>query len=92
MRKLALFLFIGCLVATASSASDNMEKTKLKPQPKTKLVKVEFGRECCTVTIGGAGSPEISATACAGWFLSNSDNAAERACDKARAKLLAAFM
>lgn len=45
----------------------------------------DFGRQCCTATAfdpyTGTG---VSVTACAGWFLSNSDNAYNRACEKAQ--------
>ena len=45
----------------------------------------------CTVTIGIPGVGTISVTAHAGWFLSNTENAYERACEKARQKLADLF-
>ena len=49
------------------------------------LVKEEVdivGRQCCTKTTYMADGSSVSITACAGWFLSNDENAMTRACAK----------
>lgn len=91
MKKLTLFLLFSCLIAFTATASNNLPKGKFI-NPKTKKELIKFGRECCTVTIGIPGQGTVSSTACAGWFLSNSDAAMGRACDKARSTMLQAFM
>ena len=48
---------------------------------------ISLGRECCEQSGYDANGNLITVEACAGWFLSNSANAHERACDKALAAL-----
>lgn len=43
-----------------------------------------FGRQCCTVTnFSPSTGSGVSVTACSGWFLSNTDNSYNKACEKA---------
>ena len=51
------------------------------------IVKSDYGRECCEKAGMDDHGNIITVEACAGWFLSNSDNAHARACDKANAAL-----
>jgi hypothetical protein len=42
---------------------------------------------CCTYAVTDADGNVFNATACAGWFLTSCDAAAEKACERARAVL-----
>lgn len=78
MKKLPLLF---TLFAFTSFAAFGGVRTKKKFKPKT--IKKVVGRECCTKTAAwGENGATITVTACAGWFLSNSDNAKARACEK----------
>lgn len=57
---------------------------------KKELVKNEnVGRECCEQGGYDSNGTYVVVEACAGWFLSNSTDAHDRACDKALAALSA---
>jgi hypothetical protein len=75
-----LFLFLTLFIFTAFSAFGGISaKKKSNAKTSNKIV----GRECCTKTVAwGDNGATIQVTACAGWFLSNSENAHERACEK----------
>ena len=92
MKKMTLFLLMSCLFFFTATAGDNVKKEKSVINAKNKAKLIKFGRECCTITIGIPGQGTVSETACAGWFLSNSEAAHERACDKARDRMLQAFL
>lgn len=76
------------LLAFTASLSFSAVKPK-----KTNLNFAKFfsGRECCTKTgAWGDNGATITVTVCSGWFLSNSENAYARACEKAEEALAAA--
>jgi hypothetical protein len=92
-----------CLGVNVTNASDCLEKTPLLSL-KQKNIKNEVKQEKiknagekllrgadCTVTIGIPGVGTVSATAHAGWLLSNTENAYERACAKTRQKIADLF-
>lgn len=68
---------------------ETMNKPKIQIQSKIILNDNSFGRECCEAGAYDSNGNYVVVEACAGWFLSNSANAHERACDKALAALSA---
>lgn len=75
-----LSLLVALLAFTTFSA---FAGTRTKKKIKAKTSKKIVGRECCTKTATwGENGATITVTACAGWFLSNSENAHARACEK----------
>jgi hypothetical protein len=93
--KTVLVLLCSAMLSSAAFATSGIKKGHGSIKSKTtkkqvkKSAKKMFGRECCTQEAFDSDGNLISVTACAGWFLSNSLNAYERACDKALAGLAA---
>jgi hypothetical protein len=85
MKRISLVLSLIALTTSASFATAYTHKSKAK----VKISKKVLSRQCCTVsaTWNEDGGSSHSVTACAGWFLSNNENAYERACEKARKAL-----
>jgi hypothetical protein len=78
MKKISLVVALLALTATVSFSAVKPKKSKLN------FAKKFFGRECCTRTgTMGDNGATISITVCSGWFLSNSETAHARACEKA---------
>jgi len=83
MKKSLSILVCLCLISGVVFAKHSPKKMKQKSiAAKTKNSNQAVGRECCTKEYEGPNGSTVSITACAGWFLSNSDAAEERACAK----------
>ncbi len=84
-KPFLLTLTILLLLASVSFAGEHKKKVKSN----AKNIKRAISRQCCTVTAAWNedGGSSNTVTACAGWFLSNDQNAYERACEKARQAL-----
>jgi uncharacterized protein YxeA len=99
MKKIFVVLcctLLFCTITFASKPSNPKKRSKplteSQSEKKGKLddkASTSKGRECCTQEAYDSNGNLVSVTSCAGWFLSNSENAYNRACDKALAGLSA---